>query len=216
MIKNAIVYKAELPSIDAVRQHLQEIEWRELSDLEYRRTCFVPNEVTGELVTDFPGGFALRLRTDEKVIPPAVVQSETDKHVAEIEERNGAKLDRKARTAIKEEVFLSLCTQALTSTHYTWAFYRTADQLLIVNASAKPKAERLINTLIQLIGSVKTETIHVSDVKHGVTTRLRQLIKGEAEAPFGQLGIDDNAQLVRGWDEVEKVAYAGTDVANNH
>ncbi|MBB3142228.1 recombination-associated protein RdgC [Halomonas organivorans] len=216
MIKNAIVFKAELPSIDAVRQHLQEIEWRELNDLEYRRSCFVANETTGDLVTDFPGGFALRLRTDEKIVPPAVVQAETDKQVAEIEERNGEKLPRKSRTAIKEEVFLALCAQALTSTTYTWAFYHAAEQLLIVDTAGKPKADRLAQTLIQLIGSVKTETIHVSDIKHGVTTRLRQLISGDVEAPFGRLGIDDHAQLVRRFDEVEKVTYAGTDVANNH
>lgn len=216
MIKNAIVFKAELPSIDAVRQHLQEIEWRELNDLEYRRSCFVENETTGDLVTDFPGGFALCLRTDEKIIPPVVVQAETDKEVAEVEERTGEKLPRKSRTAIKEEVFLSLCTQALTTTTYTWAFYHADEQLLIVNTPAKPKADRLIQTLIQLVGSVKTETIHISDIKNGVTTRLRQLISGDVEAPFGRLGIDDHAQLVRRFDEIEKVTYAGTDVANNH
>lgn len=216
MIKNAIIFKAELPSIDAVRQHLQEIEWRELSDLEYRRSCFVVNETTGDLVTDFPGGFALCLRTDEKIIPSAVVQSETDKQVAEIEERNGTKLPRKSRTEIKEEVFLSLCAQALTKTTYTWAYYHIAEQLLIVNTPAKPKADRLIQTLIQLVGSVKTETIHISDIKNGVTTRLRQLLSGHVEAPFGKLGIDVHAQLIRRFDVVEKVTYAGTDIANNH
>ncbi|SDF71949.1 recombination associated protein RdgC [Onishia taeanensis] len=215
MISNAIVFKAELPSIESLRQHFAELAYRELSDTEYKRHCFVMNEVTGDLVTDFPGGFAICLRTDEKVIPPKVLQAETDKEVTNIEEAQGTKVPRKTRQAIKEEIFFALCEQALVSTSYTWAFYHQEHQLLIVNTGGKSKADALVNSLISAAGSVKTQTIHISDIKHGITSRLQKLIEGEDDQAFGQLDVDDHALLVRRFEEVEKVTYAGVDITGN-
>lgn len=45
-LRNAIVYRATLPSIEAVEGHLQELPYSELTETEFARASFVPNPIT--------------------------------------------------------------------------------------------------------------------------------------------------------------------------
>lgn len=44
-LRNAIVYRATLPSIEAVEGHLQELPYSELTETEFARASFVPNPI---------------------------------------------------------------------------------------------------------------------------------------------------------------------------
>ena len=78
-----------------------------------------------------------------------------------------------------------------------------------------------MGTLVKLAGKIQTVTIHISGVKNGVTTRLRQLIAAEVgnEArPFGQLEADDMTRIRRQiapGEPVEVITYKGTWLAEN-
>ncbi len=45
--RNAIVYRATLPSIQAIEGHLLELPYSEIGETEFSRSSFVENPVTG-------------------------------------------------------------------------------------------------------------------------------------------------------------------------
>ena len=65
--------------------------------------------------------------------------------------------------------------------------------------------------LVRVVGSIKTETIHISDIKNGLTTRLKNHLAGD-EGAFDGFTIGNYIRLSRLADEKEVITYsAGLD-----
>jgi len=220
LIKNAIVLKALLPDVALLRQQLEAAERGEIAETEFRRDAFI-EAAAGELVAEFPSGFALCLRCQEKIIPSGAIQAAVAKRASEIEEERGEPLTPEERDTLYADVAVEVCKQAFVKTRYVQAFYHIESEFLFVNATSPGDVNRLMNTLVKLAGKVQTVTIHISAVKNGVTTRLEQLISanGDPDArPFGRLDTDDMARLRRKLapgEPVEVVTYKGTWLADN-
>lgn len=200
LIKAAIVYKAELPTdLDALNEHLEERRFAPPLSLELRSAGFVA--VTDEhsrLAASFPGGIAFRVRIDEKVLPGAVIKAEVAKTIATIQQEQGRKPGRKERAEIKEGVMVDLAQRALVRTAASLTcFYHSASGYLIVPTTSKKIADTCVTLLVAAVGSVKTETINVSEVKHGLTTRLKKWLGGDLDA-FGAFSPCDQAALADG------------------
>lgn len=194
LITNAIVYKAELPDAELLAQHLAELPYAELAPEQLARTSFVPHKAFGDLVQKFEGGLAFCARTDEKVLPPAAIKAELEKRIEQIQNAEGRKPGKKEIKAVKEQVYGELVRKALVKHSTVVCYYDTQNQYLIVPVSNKGLADRIISALIRTVGSVKTTTIHVSDVKGGITTRLKNWLEGDDEA-FGEMQLDGEVQM---------------------
>lgn len=225
ILKNAIVLKALLPEIGLLRQQLEAADWQGIGETEFRRDTFVPGH-TGDLVADFPTGYALRLRCEEKIIPQGAIEDAVLQREAEIQKERGEELGKSEYDALREDVSLDLCKKAFVKSKYVEAFYHTASELLIVNTTSPGEVQRFMGTLVKLAGKVQTVTIHISNVKNGVTARLQSVIEGEdwsdddteSLAPFGQLTTDDVVRLKRkmeAGEPDEMVTYKGTWLADN-
>lgn len=194
LIKSAIVYKAEIPSdTTLLHNHLAEHCFTDPLELQTRSVGFVPVTEGCNLVSTFDGGLAFRVRIDEKIIPAGVVNDMTAKLVAKIKQAEGRKVGKKEKADIKDGVITELCRRALVRTVASiTCFYDTASGYLIIPTTSKKIADICVSQLVQAVGSVKTETIHVSDVKHGLTTRLTNWLghqsgefsDGDAFGPF--------------------------------
>ncbi|EFL5716747.1 recombination-associated protein RdgC [Shigella dysenteriae] len=206
-LRNAIVYRATLPSIEAVEGHLQELPYSELGETEFARSSFVPNPVTGELVTPIVGGYAIVVRRDEKIIPQHVVMKEANARIQRIEAACGNKLKRADRHNIIQDVRVQLCKQAFIKSSLFMALYNTEENLLIINTSNKNIAEMIGAMLVKVIGSVKTVTINISDIKNGLTIRLKNHLAGE-ESAFEGFEVGDYIQLSRQADQKEVIRYS--------
>lgn len=196
-IKQAIVFKAEIPnSIQTLTGHLKEHTFLEMGQAQANSAGFVPISDEHDLVAPFHGGLAFRVRYDEKIVPASVVKAETEKAVAEISEETGRKPGKKERAQIREGVLYDLICRALSKTVASiTCFYHFESGYLIVPTTNKHLADICVSQLIKAVGSVKTETIHVSDVKHGLTTRLLKWLKDDHDA-FGEFHPCDEAALV--------------------
>lgn len=182
LIKSAIVYKASIPSSDLLEAHLKERAFAECMELQLRSIGFVPPNDEG-LVQDFPGGFAFRVRIDEKVIPAAAVKAEVQKQILAVRQQTGRKVGKSERAEIKQQVMTDLCSRALVTTKASvTCFYDTSREHLIVATSSKSTSDQCVSLLVDAVGSVKTETINVSEVKHGLTTRLTNWLSGNEDA----------------------------------
>lgn len=213
-MKNAIIYSAVLPSVRDMRAHLDDRPYRELATHERIRHAFVEDE-TGIKVHDFPGGYALCLQSDEKILPADVVRAEVDKRVKAIEKEASRHLHKAEQQDIKARVYDEFLARALTKTRHTWAYYHEAHRLLFVDGP-RGSADALLGELIQACASVKTETIHIADIKKGLTKRLFDLIQGEEEA-FRGFEIGTYLALSRKLSDepLERVVYTETAIATD-
>lgn len=193
LIKSAIVYNATLPAPLVLQEHLREEPFADLLELQAASVGFVPRQEFGSLVETFPGGCAFTVRYDQKILPGSVVNAETAKIVKEIT-RQGRKPGKVERREIKERVRDELLARALTKTTLITCYHHTAKNYLVVPTTNKRLAGVVVSALISAVGSVKTETIHVSNVKHGLTSRLNSWLLGDDEA-FSGLHPQGEAQL---------------------
>lgn len=220
IIKNAIVLKAQLPDIALLRQQLEAAENSEIADTERRRDAFIQGN-PGEMVSEFPSGFSLSLRCQEKIIPVGTISEAFSKRTEEIEQERGEPLSDEEHNALYEDVAVEIYKKAFVKTRYVQGFYHIESEFLFINTSSPGDVDRFMGSLIKVAGKVQTVTIHISGVKNGVTTRLQRLIaagSASEEFPFGQLEPVDMARIRRKiapGEPVEVVTYKGTWLATN-
>lgn len=215
LIKQAIVFKAEIPTdIVAIDKHLQEQAFTELLQAQANTAGFVPVTDEHGLVAPFHGGLAFRVRYDEKIVPASVIRDELAKQVALIEKETGRKPGKKEKAAIREVVIYDLTCRALSRTVASiTCFYHAESGYLIVPTTNKRLADICVTKLILAVGSVKTETIHVSNVKHGLTTRLKNWLgdqSGEFSDGEGFDGFEPCDQVAMAGDEKRQVTVKMT------
>lgn len=210
--KNAIVYKATLPSQKPLAKHLEEMPYCPVGETEFSRSSFVTHPITGELVTPITGGFMFVVRVDQKIIPADVINEEVNKRVSSIEELQEAKLSKDEKASIKDNVTVDLCRQAFVKSTLVLALYHEESKLLFVNTISKKLASLTCSMLVRVVGSIKTETIHISDIKNGLTTRLKNYLSGDEDA-FSGFAIGNYIRLSRLADEKEVITYSA-DVAS--
>lgn len=197
LISNAIVFQADLPSIELVAQHLAEIPFEPVGQVFRSRAGFIPNSVTGELVTPIEGGYSFTVRLDEKILPAAAVRravADAVEAYAEEHELEVAEIDKDTAGQIAESTMTNLIANALIKTTVVNCFYSADHNFLIIPTTGKPLAQTVVALLIKAIGSVKTSTIHVSDIKGGLTTRLRNFLDGNEKA-FDGFELGDTCNL---------------------
>lgn len=197
LIKSAIVFQADLPSIELMAQHLAEIPFEPVGEVFRSRAGFVANAVTGELVTPIEGGFSFTVRLDEKILPGAAVRravAEAIQAHAEELELTVEELDEDTIGEITEATMTKLIANALVKTTIVNCFYSSTDNFLIIPTTGKPLAQTVVALLIKAVGSVKTSTIHVSDIKGGLTSRLGWFLDGNEDA-FDGFKLGDTCNM---------------------
>lgn len=205
--RNAIVYRATLPSIEAIEGHLAELQYEEIGETEFARAAFVPNPITGELVTPIENGYAIVVRRDQKIIPTEVITKEARERIERIENMSGSKLKRQERNAIICDVKVELAKKAFVRSSLILALYNSKDNLLIVNTTNKNISSLIGTLLIKVVGSLKTETIHIDNIKNGLTTRLKNHLDGSKDA-FDGFTVGDYIQLSRLAEHKEVLSFS--------
>lgn len=97
------------------------------------------------------------LRTDDKVIPPSMVQELTQERIEEIEQRDGRPVSRREKQNLKEDIYATLLPKALIRTTRIYAYIDTVRQLLIVDASSNAKVDFFTHQLRKSVGEIKLQ-----------------------------------------------------------
>lgn len=209
LIKSATVYCAELPGAGALREHFLEDTFCDVLSLQAGGIGFVPRTDTyvaengANLVEEFTGGVAFTVRIDQKIIPGSVVKAEVERRAKLIERETGRKPGKKERAEMKLEVIDGFMPHALVRSTLITCYHHTATDFLIIPTTNKKLAQQVVSLLVNSVGSVKTTTINVADVKGGLTKRLKDWLDGEDSFggmyPVGEavLEQDDRRVAVR-------------------
>jgi recombination associated protein RdgC len=195
MIKNAHVYRADIPTdLVALHNHLSERSFSDPLSNQTQSHGFVPPFGQGcTLVGAYLGGMAFSLRVDTKVMPASAINAEVKKRVALRLEQTGQKrLSKLERADIKDVVRSEFCAKAIVTTAVINIFYDTESRFLVVATASQRMADLVTTALVGAIGSMKTETINVSSVKLGLTTRLTEWLP-RVDAEGDQLEGDMDA-----------------------
>ncbi|GKX61426.1 recombination-associated protein RdgC [Leminorella grimontii] len=205
-LKNVIVFKAHLPDADSLSGHLSELLFSDITENEMSKSGFFPNLCTGELVTPFEGGMAFSLRLDEKILPSQVLRKEVQARVAQIENAEGRTLKKSEVQDIKYSVAADLCKVAFVKTTVISCYYNIEHKLLMVATGSKPLSQLAVSSLVKAVGSVKTETINIDNIKLGLTTKLLSYISSGG-APFDGFIVGEYVQISRQIEQREVVKY---------
>lgn len=95
----------------------------------------------------------------ERLLPASVIKEEVDEQVAEIEAREGRKVTRKEKLALKEQVTEALLPRAFVRSQKIDLWWDTDRQLIGINTSSRARAEDVLDLLRETLGSLKAMPI---------------------------------------------------------
>lgn len=149
---------------------------------------FVGNAITKELVTPLPtSGYHFIVRIDQKKVPKDVLVQALTKRVAELESMGERKIGRKERSIISEDIAIELMKKAFWHTRNINCFYR--DGRLFVSNCPSNLIGATMRFLVHACGELQAQTLHLSDVKHGLTTRIKDYLKNLEDSDYPACGF---------------------------
>ena len=195
LIKNAIVYRASLPDAKALAMHLAEKPFTPVLESHQSSCGFIQHPTTKELVSQFPGGYAFRMRLDAKPISKRAIDLATWEKVQAQQEELGRELVREEVDAIKVALVEEAVKTTLPERAELDAYYHIESRTLLVPTTSKDMASRMLLMLIEACGAVETSTIHVSNIKGGLTTRLQDYFGNDNSEAFDGFKLGDSVVM---------------------
>ncbi len=113
------------------------------------------------LVHESQGFLLISARKEERILPGSVVKDAVKEKVDEIESEQMRKVYKKEREQIKDEIVQAFLPRAFIRKSATFAAIAPAQSLIIVNASSPKRAEDLLSTLREAIGSLPVRPLTV-------------------------------------------------------
>lgn len=107
------------------------------------------------------GCLLLAVRREERILPGSVVRDALQEKVEEIETAQMRKVYKKERDQLKDEIVMSLMPRAFIRRGVTRAAIDPQNGLLYVDAASSKKAEELLSTLREVLGSLPLRPINV-------------------------------------------------------
>lgn len=113
------------------------------------------------LVHSGQGFFLICARTEERMLPSSVVRDAVKEKTDEIEAAESRKVYKKEKDQIKDEVIQALLPRAFIRRSKTYAAIAPAQGLILVDTSSAKRAEELLSTLREVLGSLPVRPVSV-------------------------------------------------------
>lgn len=105
------------------------------------------------LVHAAAGRLLLCLKREEKLLPATVVREQLAEKVASIESEQARKVYRKERLSLKDEIVQDCLPRAFTRSALVFAYIDVQAKWIFIDAASAARAEEVLNTLRECIGS---------------------------------------------------------------
>lgn len=113
------------------------------------------------LVHASQGFFLIAARKEERILPGSVVRDALKEKIDEIEAQQMRKVYKKERDQLKDEIVQSFLPRAFIRRQSTFAAIAPQQGLILVDASSPKKAEDLLSTLREALGSLPVRPLSV-------------------------------------------------------
>lgn len=191
--KNLVVYRLPADwnwSAAALEESLGRHVLRPCGTLDMASRGWVAPSAAGRLLHTVGQQQLLALGVDEKVLPGAIIRQETVRRAQEQAERQGFPVGRRQLRELKMRVTEDLCSRALSRQRMTRAWIDPVAGWFAVDASSPARAEELIETLRDSLGSLAVQFVDTQRTPH--TSMAAWLAHGQAPAPFT---VDQDLEL---------------------
>ncbi|WP_313551007.1 recombination-associated protein RdgC [Pseudomonas sp.] len=121
--------------------------------------------------------FLIAARKEERILPGSVVKDAVQEKVDEIEAQQMRKVYKKERDQIKDEIVMSLLPRAFIRRQTTFAAIAPKQGWILVDASSAKRAEDLLSTLREALGSLPVRPM---SVKQAPTATFTDWVKSQA------------------------------------
>lgn len=118
-------------------------------------------------------------RKEERILPGSVVRDALKEKVDEIEEQQMRKVYKKERDQLKDEIVMSFLPRAFVRRSATFAAIAPKLGLILVDSASAKKAEDLLSTLREVLGSLPVRPLAV---KMAPTATLTEWVKTQQAA----------------------------------
>jgi recombination associated protein RdgC len=136
------------------------------------------------------GQHMIALGVDQKLLPGSIIRQVATERAKEIAKEQGYPVGRRQMRELKMRVTEELRGRALTRKRVTHAWIDPINKWLVVNASSEGKAEELVETLRDTIGSLQVTLLETE--RSTTATLTSWLMLGDAPLTFT---IDDDCEL---------------------
>jgi DNA recombination-dependent growth factor C len=205
MFKNLQIYR--LPrnwtmTAEALASALSVNTFTPASSNELLREGWAPPRAAGQLVHAVNGQYLIKLQSEKKLLPPAVINQVAVARAAEMEEAQGFAPGKKAMKELKERVADELLPRAFSIASTTLAWIDPKNGWLVVDAASPSKADNVIKLLLKAVDRMPLESLRVQRSPVGVMTEWLQT----DEAPAG-FTVDQDATLRATGESKAQVQY---------
>ena len=165
--RNLLVYRLTAPlelDPEQLEQALASRPARPCGSQEALSYGFIAPLGKGEdapLVHAANGYLLIAARREERMLPGSVVRDELQEKVEEIETAQMRKVYKKERDQLKDEIIHTLMPRAFVRRSLTRAALDLQGGLIYVDAGSPKKAEELLSTLRELLGSLPLRPLNV-------------------------------------------------------
>src|SRR4051812_25459196 len=109
-------------------------------------------------------------RKEERILPGSVVRDAVKEKVEEIEAEQMRKVYKKERDQLKDEIIQAFLPRAFIRRSATFAAIAPKQGVILVNASSPKRAEDLLSTLREVVGSLPVRPVTVKTAPTAVMT----------------------------------------------
>ncbi|MEK8087772.1 recombination-associated protein RdgC [Aquabacterium sp. A3] len=165
MFKNLTVYRVgadSAPDLSAVEEALSRGRFVACGATQPKSMGWVEprGEAHAPLVESIDGQWVMRLQTEQRVVPGAVVKRRVDEMAREIEQTTGRKPGKKLGKELKEQALLELLPRAFTKQSGTWVWWSPRERLLMLDTGSQARADEVVTLLIKQIDGLSLSLLH--------------------------------------------------------
>lgn len=140
---------------DTLEEQLGQRVFRPCTPSQPLATGWVPalGEGAEPLLHAAGGRFLLRLKREEKILPPAVVRDLLKERIAGIEAQQGRKVYRRERLALKDEIVTDCLPRAFSRHAEICLVIDPAARWVLIDSASAARAEEALNLLRECFGT---------------------------------------------------------------
>jgi recombination associated protein RdgC len=157
--KNLRVYrliKPFAPSAEQLAEALEQKMFQPCGKQDLVSFGFVPplGHNGKSLVHITNGHWMICAKRQEKILPGGVIREMLEDKIRLIQQQEGRNVARAEKQSLKEEIVFSLMPRAFTRSNLQFAYISVKDNWVVINTSSSKRAEELLGTLRELLGSL--------------------------------------------------------------
>ena len=124
-----------------------------------------------ELVHVANGRIMVCLRREDRILPASVIREHVDEKAEAISAAESRPVGRKEKQRLKDEVLTDLLPRAFTRSSHHYAYVDVAGGWVVVDSSTPKRAEELLSTLRETLGTLRVRPLAVNTSPTAVMTR---------------------------------------------